>query len=151
MTKEEKKERRKVKHELQVVVSKKHYSTDYRLRTTPGQQRAGAKRVTDQLIAGKNPLMIQRMEEPVPVPPAAADPAQVVAAQAQANAPIFAAPVETAASRRRFLVEHAPGETRKGRRSRAAGLRRIGIAGVLLDNFMQLTAPKQSQEVAVIA
>lgn len=55
MTKEEKKARRQLRHELQQRVTICHFSKNVLLTSTPAQISAWAKKVTDQLFAGKNP------------------------------------------------------------------------------------------------
>lgn len=58
MTKEEKRERRQLKHDLQYVVRQKHFGS-FRFYATNGQLKAGAKIVADQLLAGKNPKEVE--------------------------------------------------------------------------------------------
>lgn len=55
MTKEEKKERRKLRHELQKVVAQNHFSKEVRLKITQGQYKSMSRIVADQILAGKNP------------------------------------------------------------------------------------------------
>lgn len=56
MTKEEKKERRRLRHRLMAAVLKNHFH-DWKFMATNAQLRAGARIVADQLLAGRNPGM----------------------------------------------------------------------------------------------
>lgn len=56
MTAEEKKERRNVRHSLAKAVRKHHFGLDMKATATGAQFRAGVRKVTDQILAGKNPL-----------------------------------------------------------------------------------------------
>lgn len=56
MTAEEKKERRKVRHSLAKAVRKHHFGIDLKATATGAQFRSGVRKVTDQLLAGKNPM-----------------------------------------------------------------------------------------------
>lgn len=67
MTKEEKRERRRVRHELAAAVRKSHFSKDYKLCTTNRQWKASARRVVDQFLAGKNPQMAEKIFTPEPL------------------------------------------------------------------------------------
>ena len=56
MTFEEKKERRKLRHELQRRVKLNHFrGSEMKLGATAKQMNAAARKVTDQIFAGKNP------------------------------------------------------------------------------------------------
>lgn len=59
MTKEEKRERRRVKQALIQAVSKNHFSAQYKLGHTPAQLRADSKKVAEQILAGRNPAFIE--------------------------------------------------------------------------------------------
>ena len=59
MTKDEKKERRRVKQALIEAVHKNHFSPAYKMSHTLAQQRADAKKVAEQMLAGKNPCFIE--------------------------------------------------------------------------------------------
>lgn len=54
MTKQEKQERRKVKHQLQKLATK-HLSRNFRMLTTSKQQKIAGRKIADQLLAGRNP------------------------------------------------------------------------------------------------
>lgn len=59
MTKEEKREKRRVKQALIQAVGKAHFSTRYKLTHTAAQQRADSKKVAEQILAGRNPAFIE--------------------------------------------------------------------------------------------
>jgi len=56
----ERKEHRRLKQELIETVYKKHFSKDYLLTHTDRQRRTDAKKIAEQLLAGKNPLLTMR-------------------------------------------------------------------------------------------
>lgn len=67
MTKEEKRERRRVRHALADAVRKNHFSKDFKMVTTNRQWKAGVRRVVDQLLSGRNPQQVEKVFVPVPL------------------------------------------------------------------------------------
>lgn len=67
MTKEDKCERRRVRHALAEAVRKNHFSKDFKMVTTNRQWKAGVRRVVDQLLAGRNPQQVEKVFVPVPL------------------------------------------------------------------------------------
>lgn len=61
MTKEEKKERRRVRHELQYVTAK-NLSVHARLRMTPNQVKAAGKVLAERILAGQDHTSFVPME-----------------------------------------------------------------------------------------
>jgi hypothetical protein len=62
MTNSEKKDRRKVRHTLQKTVAKKHFTSTTKLYLTNNQIAAYARKITDQLLSGRNPSLIEKSE-----------------------------------------------------------------------------------------
>ena len=60
MTKEERKERRKVKHELQKIVIQKHFH-QHKFGATNKQLQSSAKKVADQILSGKSPGSVTKI------------------------------------------------------------------------------------------
>lgn len=58
MTNPCKHERRATRRTLQAAVLANHFSLALRLRSTPRQLRSYARKVTDQLLAGRNPATV---------------------------------------------------------------------------------------------
>lgn len=61
MTKEEKRERRRLKHDLQRAALKHHFR-QFKLYATEKQLRAAARQVADQVLAGKNPAEVVTLQ-----------------------------------------------------------------------------------------
>jgi hypothetical protein len=64
MTKEEKKERWRVKHDLQAAVRRYHFR-DSRFSSTNTQMAQNSKKVADLLLAGRNPKYAQALNDPL--------------------------------------------------------------------------------------
>lgn len=60
MTKTDKRERRDLRRKLEKL-ARKHLSVGLRLHSTVAQEKSYARRIVDQLLAGKNPGLVETL------------------------------------------------------------------------------------------